>query len=240
MGGDGDTGTRRRRLGVTAMAVGLVATGLGPSVLLSTASSRELGGTTLATPQVAAACVPGAAPCTTAACTPGATCTATPPTGVDNAYTVQATGGTSPAVLEAELNGGLEPECARYRERSADWVRFGFTDPTDGETWTKTITLTGVHPLTRKQARKELRKAQICYAAPYRFYPRPGFKVTGPTAGGDYQGVLPECGTLHNHHTPRHATPCVVERTLVAAGGGWVLRLGFRVPAGEQDPRGKS
>jgi hypothetical protein len=174
----------------------------------------------------------------TAACTPGSTCTATPPPGVDNAFTVQASGGSTEAVLEAQVDGGAEPDCQGYRERSADWIRFGFVDPAAGATWTKTVTLTGVHPLPEPAARRELHRRQICFAAPYPFPTAPSYRLTGPIEG-DYQGVLPRCGAGH-HHTPRHANPCVVSRTIVPVTGGFAVRLAFRVPAGELDPRGKS
>lgn len=177
----------------------------------------------------------------TAACTPGATCTATPPSGVDTAFTVEATGGTTPAVLEAELNGGVKPNCRDYRERNADWVRFGFTEPAAGATWTKTVTFTGVDALTEREARRELNRTQICFAAPYRFYTAKHYHLTRPGHGGsDYLGVLPACDAAHHHHTPRHANPCVVERTILPVTGGFVTRLAFRVPAGELDPRGSS
>ncbi len=170
------------------------------------------------------------------------TCTAVPPTGPDNHFTVTANGGTTDATLEAQLNGGTEPNCRGYTERSSDWVRFGFTDPDAGLTWSKTVTLTSVEVRTKRAARKELGKTQICFEAPYLFRIRPGYQRTfGPAGSGPTNtGVLPECSTLAGRNNHGLALPCVSSREVVPAAGGWATRIAFRVPAGEQDPKGRS
>lgn len=172
-------------------------------------------------------------------CTVGAACTVTPPPGEDTEFTVTARGGRTPATLEAELDGGPAPDCTGYRERSGDWVRFGFTVPAAGATWSKDVMLTSRHPTTWSAARRQLQATEICFAAPYAFRTKRGFRLTGGPAGtADFQGVLGSCRPGRTNATL--AQPCVHRRNVVHLADGWVTRITFRVPAGPLDPRGRS
>jgi hypothetical protein len=178
----------------------------------------------------------------TATCTPGSACTTDPLAGPDTVFTLTGQGGDSPATLTAELDGGIKPECALEGLSAEDWVRFGFVHPPDGRTWRKLVTLTGTHPAAQSQAHEDLFDTQICYAAPYRFETRPGFPLTGGERGTFFQGILPECAELtRGTGRPIHQLrPCITARHLVAVAGGFVPRITFLVPAGEDDPLAKS
>jgi hypothetical protein len=137
-------------------------------------------------------------------------------------------GGDGPSVLSLTINGGgPKPKCAGYQVRDRDWVRFGFTS--GGNTFRKTGTMTSNSATNRAQAERLLAQKQVCFAAPYRFAPRPGFGLR--RAGSWFDGVLPDCTSA------RFRRPCVAHRSILRVDGGWVVRLQFRVPPNRKDPK---
>ncbi|HUR55853.1 MAG TPA: hypothetical protein VMZ71_17080 [Gemmataceae bacterium] len=139
------------------------------------------------------------APADTAQCEPGSICTATPPDGSEDHFSVSASGGNIPAELFAELNGGPAPECGFPAESdlvlSPDWVRFGFDPPTAGQTWTKDVTITSLDAMDAEEAAAAVQETQVCYTAPYQFDTRPGYPALagGPEGIADFYGILPDC-----------------------------------------------
>jgi hypothetical protein len=167
-------------------------------------------------------------------CEAGSACAVTPPEGADTAFEVEARGGTSDAVLTAELNSGTAPDCANYSERSGDWVRVGFADPEAGATWHKFVSLTDRHPLGRAAALRQARVSEICFSAPYRFRTKRGYPLTAVADGsGELQGVLAACRPGRRDDPP---SPCLLKRTVAKAPGGWVVRLVAFTPARAEDP----
>jgi hypothetical protein len=134
-------------------------------------------------------------------------------------------------VFSLTIDGGRgKPDCLGYRPRDRDWVQFAFES--GGSAFRKTGTMTPNRGMTRAQAQARLQRDQVCFSAPYRFTPRPGFRLRH--AGAWFDGVLPECAALPARSP---AVPCVTDRTIVRVGDGWGVRLEFWVPPGRQDPK---
>jgi hypothetical protein len=76
-------------------------------------------------------------------------------------------------------------------------------------------------------------KMQVCFAAPYKFPTRPGYRLG--TQGPDRVGVLAECGTVRGRNG--RPMPCVASRDILKVKGGWTVRLTFRIPANSKDPK---
>lgn len=139
------------------------------------------------------------APLDSANCEPGSICTAAPPEGSEERFTVNASGGNIPAELVAELNGGAAPECGLPADSdlalSPDWVRFGFDPPTAGQSWTKDVTITSLEAMSAEEAEAAKDETQVCYTAPYQFDTRGGYPALagGPDGLEDFYGILPDC-----------------------------------------------
>ncbi|HZE65112.1 MAG TPA: hypothetical protein VE081_00685 [Sporichthyaceae bacterium] len=170
-------------------------------------------------------------------CRSGAECTAFAGPGGDAAYDVTAHGGSGQARLFARLNSGWRPNCPGYQEYLHDFVRFGFRNPHDGHTWSKTVRVTGLHRMSHEDAADRLGKIQICFAAPYKFVPRHGYFLA--QRAGWWIGILPECGAyLDRYASLNHLpAPCVSQRRLLRWDDTWVVRIVFRVPEGRLDPK---
>lgn len=192
--------------------------------------------------------LPGMDPATaTARCRPQrGTCAVEPPPGVDSRFRIDAAGGEREAILFATTNGNYRPasiqegpagrpNCPDYTERNADWVQFGFLQPERGKSWAKTAYMTQRQAMTKKAAAVLLRRLQVCFAAPYEFPTRAGYRPG--TQGSDRVGVLPECSSLQVRAAKGRVAPCVSARKVVKVPGGWVVRLVFRVPANAKDPK---
>jgi hypothetical protein len=155
-------------------------------------------------------------------------CSVNPPPGANTLFTISASGGNESATLFGTLYGGSHPSCPGYTPVTDDWVAFGFRDASAGRSWHKAGTLTTRQSLGRAGAAAQLRRLQICFAAPYRFRTGAGYRM-GRDGDGEWTGVLPSCRAA--------AAPCVSHRSLVRQGTGWVARIEFRAPAGKQDPK---
>ncbi|MGQ0463934.1 MAG: hypothetical protein ACT4QG_01315 [Sporichthyaceae bacterium] len=187
--------------------------------------------------------LPGMDPSTaTAVCRPGESCSVTPPPGPDSGFQIDSSGGTDQAVLFATTNGTFRPasvereapkgrpDCPDYTEQNIDWVQFGFLDAKSGSTWNKTAAMTQRKKTKKAAAFATAQRLQICFAAPYAFPTREGYRLG--KADGERVGVLPECTARTSKKSP-----CVVKREIVQVKGGWVARLTFRVPANAKDPK---
>ncbi|HEX3613974.1 MAG TPA: glycine-rich protein [Sporichthyaceae bacterium] len=155
-------------------------------------------------------------------------CSVNPPPGANTVFTISASGGNESATLFGTLYGGSHPSCPGYTPVTDDWVAFGFRDASAGRSWHKAGTLTTRQSLGRAGAAAQLRRLQICFAAPYRFRTGAGYRM-GRDGDGEWTGVLPSCRAA--------AAPCISHRSLVRQGPGWVARIEFRAPAGRQDPK---
>ncbi|MGQ0846531.1 MAG: hypothetical protein ACT4QF_20605 [Sporichthyaceae bacterium] len=191
--------------------------------------------------------LPGMDPDTaTAVCLPGKTCTVSPPPGPDSRFRIDAAGGNERTVLFGTTNGNYReasirrgpngrPDCPDYRERNSDWVQFGFLEPKTGATWRKSSAMTLRQKLSESAAEALAKKIQLCFAAPYEFPTRTGYRLGRD--GRDRVGVLPECDTTGSRTTNGRVAPCVFLREAVQVKGGWVVRLSFRIPANARDPK---
>jgi hypothetical protein len=167
-------------------------------------------------------------PTTTTTCNPQVGfCKIGPIVGLDSVFNVTARGGSNRATLFGTLQGGLRPNCPGYAEINSDWLWFGFQDPLSGSDWRKSSTLTTRHKMGRAAALVMSKKMQICFEAPYRFVTRPGYALGGHN--NVYDGVLPDCAGGRQ--------PCVMTRQVLKHKRGWVVRLTFRVPASDKDPK---
>jgi hypothetical protein len=173
----------------------------------------------------------------------GGKCVAEPPAGEETKFKIVASGGNENATLVATLNGGLPPTCKSVGgDLSPDWVQFGFSDPKDGKTWSKRIRVTGTDPTAKSTAQHTLAETQICFAAPYRFVVKRGTDLK--RVGKNWEGLLAHCKSdivaEAKLNQPDLARPCVLNRSLVQKGDGWVVRANYFVPNGELDPQGRS
>ncbi len=176
-------------------------------------------------------------------CAPGDPCIATTPAGDETTFKIVATGGNENATLFGVLNGGLPPTCKSVGGNpSPDWVQFGFSDPKDGKTWSKKIRVTGTDPTSKATAQRTLAETQICFAAPYRFVVKRGTDLK--RVGKNWEGLLAHCKAdivaEAKEERPDLAAPCILNRSLVEKGDGWVVRVNYFVPNGELDPQGRS
>ncbi|HEX3826420.1 MAG TPA: hypothetical protein VHV82_04025 [Sporichthyaceae bacterium] len=141
-----------------------------------------------------------------------------------------------PVLFAARDGGGAEPDCPGYRNTFTDWVQFGFTQAERGAGFRKTVAFTLRRTTDHGTAVVAARSLQICFEAPYRFQPRPGYGIALHDAS--YYGVLPQCRAVRvRPPLPGVPTPCVATREVVRSGNGWTVRIAFRVPAGTQDPK---
>jgi hypothetical protein len=138
-----------------------------------------------------------------------------------------------PVLFAARDSGGAKPACPGYQDTFTSWVQFGFKRPERGADYRKIAEFTLSHPLSHGAAAAAARKLQICFEAPYLFAPRPGYGIA--LHGTAYDGVLPECGSVHAR--PGMQTPCVATRKVIPSGNGWVVKITFRIPANKEDPK---
>ncbi|MGQ0847196.1 MAG: hypothetical protein ACT4QF_24010 [Sporichthyaceae bacterium] len=191
--------------------------------------------------------LPGMDPATaTALCEPSKSCRVNPPPGADSRFQIDASGGSRRAVLFATTNGNFQmasvgasrngvkgrPDCLDYTERNSDWVQFGFLEPATGATWSKTAVMTQRKKLKKAAALKLAEQLQICFAAPYSFPTREGFRAG--KMGKDRTGVLADCTSAR---VKGRKVPCLISREIVEVKGGWTVRLTFRIPANAKDPK---
>lgn len=174
----------------------------------------------------------------TAVCRPGRTCTVEPPAGPDSRFRIDASGGTERAVLFGVMNGNFRPadtiasgrpNCPDYRERNSDWVQFGFLDSKRGASWRKSAVMTLRQKLSKGSAERLAQDMQVCFAAPYSFPTRDGYRLG--RSGPDRVGVLASCGSV------TRSAPCLARREIAKVRGGWVVRLAFKIPANGRDPK---
>lgn len=184
--------------------------------------------------------LPGMDPATaTAVCKPEkGFCTVSPPPGPDSRFRIDAEGGTQRAVLFGTMNGNWrpasveasgKPNCPDYTERNSDWVQFGFFEQKRGASWHKTAVMTQRQRMEEGAATALAEKIQVCFAAPYAFPTREGYRLG--RSGPDRAGVLADC------HSVGKSAPCLAMREIAKVRGGWVVRLTFKVPANDRDPK---
>ena len=187
--------------------------------------------------------LPGMDPATaTARCKPEKKICSVSVSGPDSRFKIDAENGDDTAILFATMNGNWrpasveasgKPNCPDYAEQNSDWVQFGFFEPERGKSWHKTGHMTQRQKMKRGAAEALAKKLQVCFAAPYTFPTRPGYRLG--TSGPDRVGVLPECGTVRA--AKGRPAPCVVTREIIKVKGGWTVRITFKIPANSQDPK---
>ncbi len=187
--------------------------------------------------------LPGMDPNTdTALCKPEKKICTVSVSGPDSRFRIDAENGKQTAVLFATMNGNYrpasleasgKPNCPNYAEQNSDWVQFGFTEPARGRTWHKTAYMTQRQKMKRAAATAMAQKLQICFAAPYKFPTRPGYRLG--TQGSDWVGVLTECGSVRK--AKGRPVPCVLTREIVKVKKGWTVRITFKIPANGKDPK---
>jgi hypothetical protein len=123
-------------------------------------------------------------------------------------------------------------------------VQFGFTDPQDGKTWSKKIRVIGTDPTSKEQAKRILAETEICFAAPYKFVVQRGERLTRPDGSRNWEGLLAHCRSdviaEAKRDQPDLARPCILNRSLLKKGDGFVVRVRYFVPNGELDPQGRT
>jgi hypothetical protein len=147
--------------------------------------------------------------------------------GPPNAFQAASVRADDPVLFATRNGGDIKPNCPDYAETFSDWVQFGFRGAGDASGYHKIGTFRLNREMSRSDATITAERFQVCFAAPYRFTTRNGFRLGHQ--GRDFVGVLPECGSLH--------FPCVKARQVVRSRHGWVARIRFNVPASAQDPK---
>jgi|GEM_PF-4843255 len=144
--------------------------------------------------------------------------------------------GNAPVLFGTRNGGGAKPHCPGYEATFIDWVLFGFRVPADGADFRKIGVFTLKNVMPRPEARAAAAQQQVCFEAPYRFRTRAGFELGEQE--GEFVGVLPDCVRVSRTHPRRGAaSPCVLDRRIVAVDQGWVVRVRFFVPPSAQDPK---
>ena len=130
--------------------------------------------------------------------------------------------GLDAGFLQLSLNAGYRPDCLGYDEYSADWAMM------IGPDRIKQLTFTIAKQVMNASPNNGASFLQMCFAAQYRFAPRPGFALQeldldGVPGPDTFAALLPDCGV----------PPCVVSRNKDNAGAG-VIQV--RAPGGTEDP----
>ena len=164
--------------------------------------------------------------------------------GPDSRFKIDAEDGQDTAVLFATMNGNWrpasveasgKPNCPNYTEQNSDWVQFGFFEPERGRTWHKTAYMTQRQKMKRRRAEALAQKMQVCFAAPYKFPTRPGYRLGTQRPGP--VGVLPECGSARLRLDEGPTKPCVAAREIVKVKSGWTVEDHLPHPRHHQDPK---
>jgi len=130
--------------------------------------------------------------------------------------------GLDAGFLQLSLNTGYQPDCLGYDEYSADWAAM------IGPDRIKQLTFTIAKQVMNASPNNGASFLQMCFAAQYRFAPRPGFALQeldldGVPGPDTFVALLPDCGV----------PPCVVSRNKDNAGAGVIKVL---APGGTEDP----
>jgi hypothetical protein len=136
--------------------------------------------------------------------------------------TAFANGGIDAGFLQLSLDTGFRPDCAGYDEYSADWASV------IGPDRSKLITFAIAKQVMNASPNNGASFLQMCFAAPFRFAPRPGSTLQeldlDAVPGADtFVALLPDCG----------APPCVSARHKDNAGRGIIEA---KAPGGTDDP----
>lgn len=136
--------------------------------------------------------------------------------------TAFANSGTDAGFLQLSLDTGFRPDCAGYDEYSGDWA--SVIGPDRG----KLVTFTIAKQVMNASPNNGASFLQMCFAAPFRFMPRPGstlqeLDLDGVPGADTFVALLPDCGQ----------PPCVSGRHKDNAGDG-VIEV--EAPGGTDDP----
>jgi hypothetical protein len=144
----------------------------------------------------------------------------TPQTAVET--TAFANSGIDAGFLQLSLDTGFRPDCAGYDEFSGDWATV------IGPDRAKLVSFAIDKQVMNASPNNGASFLQMCFAAPFRFTPRPGstlqeLDLDGVPGPDTFVALLPDCGE----------PPCVSGRHKDRAGDGIIEA---EAPGGSDDP----